>query len=376
MPQAALGNIGHSVSPHEGLGAKSRRRRYILRAAAQRILHDEAITKCGAYAHSGLVAIRADGDRAAFGNLAQCKRIWDCPHCAALISAKRRDEVRELIEAHARAGGSVWMGALTVPHARFDEPRQLRRAVADCWRRVQSGAPWLRAIARAGFIGSVRALEVTHGRNGWHPHLHVLFFFRAAVPDSILWEFGDWMAERWSRIVKRRGLGQCNPAVAVTFERAQSTERAGLYVTKWGSEFELLGGQGKAAKNGNRSPWQLLDDYAAGDRHSGMLFRVYALAFKGARQLTYSKGLRDVYELREPGADEDLDLQELAEHELGVITNEVYWTLARRRLLVDLLEAVEASPSWQTVVVYCFANDVPLDGRCRARPAAGYGVAI
>jgi hypothetical protein len=274
-----------------------------------------------------------------------------------------------------RAGGSVYMATLTVPHHRFDEPRQLRRAVASCWQAVQAGRAWIREKARAGFIGSVRALEVTHGGNGWHPHLHVLVFFRAGVAESFANGFGQWLGERWATVAKRRGLGRVNVLEAFTFERARSTERAGAYVTKWGTEWELLGGQSKGAKGGNRSPWQLLQSYADGDRHSGMLFRVYALAFKGARQLTYSKGLRDVYELREPGSDEELDLEELAGEEIGAITNQVYWALARRGLLVDLLEALECSPSWDTVVAYCFAHDVPWDDRCRARPAAGYGVA-
>ncbi len=47
----------------------------------------------------------------------------------------------------------------------------------------------------------------------------------------------------------------------------------------------------KRAKGSNRTPWQLLEAAAMGDGRAAALFRDYAAAFKGTRQVTYSHGL-------------------------------------------------------------------------------------
>ena len=35
-----------------------------------------------------------------------------------------------------------------------------------------------------GKIGHIKALEVTHGRNGWHPHYHILIFTKQELPKD------------------------------------------------------------------------------------------------------------------------------------------------------------------------------------------------
>ena len=35
-----------------------------------------------------------------------------------------------------------------------------------------------------GKIGHIKALEVTHGRNGWHPHYHILIFTHQELPPD------------------------------------------------------------------------------------------------------------------------------------------------------------------------------------------------
>lgn len=366
MQQAALVKMGHRVSPPKDLCHQARRQRYRLRRVAQELLKDEAIGRCGRAGYEPVVAVRATPGQAAYGGVVHCRRKWDCPHCSHLIGVKIREQVHELIEAHRRAGGMVYMSAFTVPHTAFDHARELRCTVANLYRKLAGGAPWQRATTMVGFLGSVRAMEVTHGGNGWHPHLHVLYFFAPGTPQVQIETFGVWLFERWARLVQRAGLGRCSPDVW-QFERARSTERAGNYVTKWGSEWELVGGAGKKAKNGNRSPWDLLDAASRGDRRAAYLFREYSKAFKGARQLTWTKGLRERYELREPGSEEDFDLEELVGNDVGIVSNPVYCTLVHRRLDVSLLEALEKQPSWQTVLDFCALHGIRLDERCRAR---------
>lgn len=314
----------------------------------------------------------AHGKEAFAGGLYQCGRIWDCPMCSAGICKHRREELGELIRAQGAAGGQVWMTALTIPHARFDDLKGLRCAVSNIWRKVQGGRAWKDEKLETGFQGSVRALEVTHGKNGWHPHLHILFFFDGSIAESRLQEFGAWLFERWAGYVAEAGQGKCNANV-FQFERARSSEQAGNYVMKWGSEWEMLGAQGKAGKNGNRTPWQILDDCRKGDRAAGRLFVTYSEGMKGARQLTYSRGLRQKFSLREPGSDEDviaeMEAKEAAQdggvgESIGFLSPGVFFRIDRRGLFSGLLAAIEAEPSWETVLLFLRRHGIEPDSYC------------
>ena len=235
-PQAShapsLVTVANSVSSRPDRAAL-RSLRYRLRLGARRILPKERVARCGRSAHGLSVQVRHDCVRGAtYSGLVTCGSVWDCPVCAAKISEKRRQELELIVTAHLATGGAVYMAALTVPHARLHSAEELRQLVADCWRKTQAGEPWMREKMRAGLIGTVRACEVTHGENGWHPHLHVLFFIGLGIGETTAQAFGNFVFHRWSKFVRRAGYGECNPTLW-RFERTRQTQRAGEYVMKW-----------------------------------------------------------------------------------------------------------------------------------------------
>jgi hypothetical protein len=116
-----------------------------------------------------------DGVAAArFGGLLRCSSIWACAMCSASIRNRRAVEVKEAAMAHLRAGGGLAMVTLTVRHHAGLALDPLWNTVAGAFRQLQSGAKTL--ADQAGIVGYVRAIEVTHGRHGWHPHVHALLF--------------------------------------------------------------------------------------------------------------------------------------------------------------------------------------------------------
>jgi hypothetical protein len=60
---------------------------------------------------------------------------------------------------------------------------------------------------RFGLVGYVRATEVTHGRSGWHPHLHVLLMTDRVLTLDELRELHQFVRERWIRRVVALGSG-------------------------------------------------------------------------------------------------------------------------------------------------------------------------
>lgn len=333
----ALVNIASNFTPPPH--REGRNRLYRLRASAARLLREERVAWCGRRARLGHVDVRCGEGRASYGGVETCASVWVCPACASKIAEERRKEVRALADDHCRKGGSIYMAAFTLRHKHWQSATELRQAVTKSWSKMIAGAPWKRAMEKAGCVGGVRALEVTHGKNGWHPHLHVVFFLDHEIGAD---DFGIWLFERWCKIVERAGFGECNPDIW-RFERAAHHDAVTDYVVKGNFDMELTRGHMKLAKGGGRSPWQLLTDAAEGDRRAAWLFRDFAKAFKGARQLTWFGDLREARsDLEIANADEPAEL-------LGTIPSRTFGTIMHHGLGAALLDAAEAG-GWQGVV--------------------------
>lgn len=321
---------------------EGRRRIYQLRQTAARLLPSERVSHCGRRARLGHIDVRCGSDRASFGGVETCGSVWMCPYCASKVAEGRRQEIRALAEQHCRAGGSVYMAAFTIPHHAWHRVGDLKTAISQAWSKVIAGRAWQRATADVLSVGGVRALEVTHGRNGWHPHLHCVFFLRgdAAAADR----FGIFLFERWARIVDRLGFGECNPNIW-RFEKAAHHDAVTDYVVKGNFDMELTRGHMKLAKGGGRSPWQLLADARLGDQRAAWLFREFAAAFKGARQLTWFGDIREARsDLELAAADEPGEV-------IGTISSRIFSTIVYRGLAVGLLEAAEHG-GWPAVLEF------------------------
>lgn len=338
-----LDNVATRFLPDDrDRAVESRRNAYMLRDTAAIALPAESVRYCGrrvarAGREEGVVSLRLGERGASLTGVMTCGSVWHCPVCARRIAGYRREQVRRAVDRHRNTPtGEVYMITLTVPHDRFDDPKALCRAVAETWRKTIAGAPWMkwRKRLRAHLI---RALEVTHGDNGWHPHLHVLLF----VSDEVYINgFSDWLFARWASKVAAAGLGVCSPD-AFRFERAKTIDAAADYIAKGiGADWELTHAHIKRGRDGGRTPFQLLGDGAAGDDHALRLFQAFAIAFKGARQLTWSKGLKDLYDVDDP-SDEELAARAEPGRVIAIIYTDSFEILAQHGEIPKLLEATE-----------------------------------
>jgi hypothetical protein len=323
--------------------------RYRMRETAQAFTHSRGVQKCGralAFSPDGVAGVSlcvpAGGEGGSyFAGLLRCSSVWECPICQPKIQAMRAEELGGLNRAHGAAGGGLYLATLTVPHDVGDDLKPLRKAVSKAWQRVQQGKPWQTWRARLGLIGTARAMEVTHGGAGWHPHLHVALYTEAPVDRQTLGSFERWLFDRWrDKITMRTPEGNIYRAplwetvdretgervrVGVTVQPLSSAK----YLAKMGLARETASSWTKKGRTGHRTPMQILrdiserpgcDEQGARDR---ALWSEWARAMKGARQLTYSRGLFDRYGLREIVNDEDLpdqpDLEGLAVGEAEVV---------------------------------------------------------
>ncbi|PRW75701.1 protein rep, partial [Pseudomonas fluorescens] len=73
------------------------------------------------------------------------------------------------------------MLTLTVPHGLGDDLSGLLEQIHKAWRSTSTSRAGKKLRKLLGVRGTIRALEVTPGSNGFHPHLHVLLFLHGGV---------------------------------------------------------------------------------------------------------------------------------------------------------------------------------------------------
>ncbi|MEM9977327.1 MAG: hypothetical protein AAF808_06815 [Cyanobacteria bacterium P01_D01_bin.2] len=243
-------------------------------------------------------------------------------------------------------GAVAGMGTFTMPHHQFQTCEELRKAISGAWKKVRQERAYRALCERYEIEGDIRALEVTHGKNGWHPHLHVLFF--SWTDAEQLAEFGKAVFAVWSRVIERMGYGACS-VNAFGFSPIHNVEGVAEYVSKWDVSRELTSGsldkRGKA--QGSRTPFgilaDLLDEKNADPGRDRSLFLEYSKAFKGARQLTWSKGLQPYRGVEK--SDEELAQQAQEGEKLADIDPAVWRDISRLGLAVlCLIWSEESGP--------------------------------
>lgn len=264
------------------------------------------------------VYMNRDTGKAHFANVTTCKSVWACPVCAGKITEERRNELQQAVELHAKTGGKVLLMTLTFPHERDDKLKDMLKSQSDAMSKFNATRAYRNLLNEVGCIGGVRALEVTHGENGWHPHVHTLLFVGKHEDASKV--IGQ-ARTLWAKAVIKAGLGQINEH---GFD-VRGGDYAAEYIAKfgkepdeagWGVTHELTKAPVKMGrKASSRTPFQMLADAMAGDSQAGALFVEYVEAFKGRRQLFWSPGLRDKLGMAKEKTDEEI----LAESEADVI---------------------------------------------------------
>lgn len=299
--------------------------------------------------------------RAEVHGLMRCSSPWECADCAQRIGLERRAELEQLATAHRAGGGELYHCTLTVKHETPLPPKPLRKHVTRGWSYVISGEPWRRKVRELGLNGQVRALDVTVGpHHGWHPHLHVLLLSSAPLSDEQQLELTEWIYARWCRAIVRPVKGAPEIQLeAPTRKRGIRLERANVagYLAEasicWPDE--LASPTMKEARGDNRTPWQVLHDitfkhYAteeAGRRDVGIWLE-WGESMRGAKQLTWSKGLKKRYQIAEV-SDEDaaqgeLELADAPEKRHMIDVPAWEWNnlvLADPDLYAELLEIAE-----------------------------------
>ena len=344
--------------------------RFALQSVARAILPSSRTAKCMRI-RTGRTDVQVWKSKAhhttSYGGLQTCGSVWACPVCAAKIAERRRVELLDAMEMHKAQGGVVSLLTLTTPHQRGDNLAALLEQQGKALQGFLRDCTVKTVFAEMGWVGQVRALEVTHGRrsdrnNGWHPHFHILQFHQVAGREA---DRKDWTARlylRWVVYCEKAGLGTPSFRHGIKLDDGS---RAAHYVAKgmWGLEDEMTKGHTKKAKAGGETPFDLLRAYLADgqDAQAAALFREFAECFRGKRQLSWSNGLKARFYVDEK-SDEQLS-EELEDN--AVLLGQITVNQWRDVLKVDgrgtVLE-IAAQSGWEAVTRYLSIIDGASEG--------------
>ncbi|MBM7457293.1 hypothetical protein HNR62_003205, partial [Oceanisphaera litoralis] len=199
------------------------------------------------------------------------------------------------------------------------------------------------------------------------PHFHIIMFTSKDLGSSVLEHV---YGQSWQRACRLSGLPIPSDRHGCT---VQDGSEAAKYVTKsgsddemakpkrrqWGLEDEMTKAHVKQTRRKGCTPWGLLRAVLDGDdpdyppERATALFRVYADAFKGRRQLYWSNGLRKRLELGQEVSDEILAERPDDERAylVGTLSVEDWRAVRRCRAESAVLDAAEGGPESMAAVL-------------------------
>lgn len=304
---APLGNTTEFASPsareNEGENTWSKTvTKYWLQSLARELLSRESrihvCMHCLSPVSSTVDVLKhPESNRAYYSGLMVCGMVWVCSICAARITEERRQELTRALEV---TGFTPYLVTYTLRHKRKDRLTDLVNSTLIAFRAMKSGKAWQYLKDDYGWVGSIKSLEVTHGDNGWHPHQHELVLLDEPLSKSSQKGLLSDLRLKWDGVLRKRGFDASwdhGVDLRATSQDVQDYVAKWGHqpiVTGWGMEHELTKQPVKRGKQGGRTPAQLLSDYGVGDLGAAHIWREYAEAFKGKKQLVWSKGLRGI----------------------------------------------------------------------------------
>lgn len=280
--------------------------------------------RCGSRINAEGVTIHAGEHGAHLTGTERCSSVWACPTCAPIIRAERALQVQTATNAWAREGGSLVMLTIAGRHKQSDRLRNTLGATYKVLRQVRQSRAWRSLYERYGVIGDIRAVEITDGDNGWHPHIHLLIFVdRAEVTDGDLTEIEDVAYGQFAKRIRRETGHRMNRGVGVNAIRIGP--EAASYISKWSevdqddrTGHELARADMKKSRGiHGRSPWELLDADVT-DQGAFARWVEYFESTLGRRFLEPSRGLYERFGVLDRDDVEIIEDTEAAEAVLDV----------------------------------------------------------
>jgi hypothetical protein len=232
------------------------------------------------------------------------------------------------------------MLTLTISHTIFDKLSDVLNRFNKALTKFRSGRAYNDIRQKMKMLGTIRVFEVTYGKNGYHPHCHIGIFY---YKNCDLKDIENEMYELWKKATEKFNL-KIDREHGIKLERA---ENANEYLSKhgtWSLENELSKSHIKKGRLDSLTPFDFLRKYLeTNDKKFLSLYKEYAECFKGKRQIQWSRGLKQHFDLEEK-TDEEIAKEKVEQADLLGLLDINQWRYIlkyeKRSALLDLCELV------------------------------------
>ena len=300
------------------------------------------------------VGVQFDASKgvAKYHNLQYCGSVWVCPDCSYKISQERKKELAEAMKGCRGKGLHVAMLTLTVPHYLGDDLKTLLKKMSKAKHSL-----WTNRNSREYFadqfpmVGHITATEVKYSdNNGFHPHFHILCILDKQYAAEDLQIIESELYELWAEKCVKSGLGKPNRRNGLDLKMGSNNEDVlADYISKWGMAEEMTQAHLKVGKKNMQSltMWEVLElaqiEASTKDKYS-YIFKTYASAFKGRRQLFWSKGLKELLKIEVKDDEEIANAEEenTEIYDAMFLSPQDWWTICYHKIRAEFLELVES----------------------------------
>lgn len=245
--------------------------------------------------HPDFALIMTDGEKSRVMNVLRCHSVWACPYCAPRVMAKKATDIACAIDALSKwHNQSAIMITFTLPHWRFASCKDTLTILSQAWRMfsragnragfgkytrkdgtiaIKGKAPFGKFRQDLNITHSIKVYEVTWSEaNGWHPHIHALYWVPNKNWDKIL-QYEKELSDYWwhcckfcgERYLKAAHPEQYEKYFQAVYNDNKKSKHASLWISKdhgkpikqkssmyiagWSADAEMCGGH--KTKKGN-----------------------------------------------------------------------------------------------------------------------------
>jgi len=200
-------------------------------------------------------------------------------------------------------------------------------------------------------VGHITATEVKYSdSNGFHPHYHILCFLDKQYTKEDLEIIEKELYEYWAEKCVKAGLGKPSLRNGIDLKMgSNSDDTLADYISKWGMAEEMTQAHMKIGKNNLQSltMWEVLElaqmEASTKDKYS-YIFKTYADAFKGRRQLFWSKGLKQLLKIEIKDDEEIANTEDDSSEVLHALflSPQDWWAICFHKVRSEFLEHIES----------------------------------
>jgi len=336
----ALDNIRNNAA------AKDRFKFFKLRYTAAEIAVNHRVKICGKYHYKDekIEVWKGENNKAHFKNLIYCSSVWACPVCRYKIQEARRLEVMTILKEAQKQGKQMSFGTFTVKHTKKYRQSDITKGfkeINEAWRKIMS-IRHVKELKNKYQIGYIKSYDTRYNKiNGFHNHLHIIIISESHETCE---EYFNVIKKEWlKRFEGTKGINIVYEKVYNGSDKEKLTE----YITKLGLSYEIVNSENAKKSKTSIAPLDCLDliqkkeftEYTEAELIK--IYNEYITGTKGLRSMTFSRGLKKEYGIKEKTDEEIVSNADKLTEYIMTVTDEIYSFLQKQKKEYLILRAVD-----------------------------------